>query len=188
MSVAENDSDPADIALFQDAVCATITVRAAVIAGQQISQSDFVQAEQMLRSIAHSDDRASEESNERDGDETLRRLEAKIDLMSRLLAQIVAAQTPLPAMHTLTISRRGVRIESDHSRSASVLENDQGIIKWQLSDWLPEFIVLPVSVIKRTETSVWLAFSELPTPLDHAIERYVFRLHRRMRRSQTVEE
>ncbi len=184
MFIVASYNDPADTALFADAVSSLLITRVQFYPAQKIGSNDFLLAEQMLRGLAHSDERNGEEAIERESDEALRRMEAKIDMMSRLLAQLISQQLDMPKVRELLISRRGVRINHAENFSTPNNQNDHGIVKLQLVDWLPEFVSLPVKVIAQQNDALWLQFDQLPSSLDHAIERYIFRLHRRSLRQQ----
>ncbi|WP_267119406.1 PilZ domain-containing protein, partial [Xanthomonas sacchari] len=53
----------------------------------------------------------------------------------------------------------------------------------QPSDWLPDHLELPVRVLAEAATAgvvqLWLRFETQPPGLEEALERHLFRLHRR---------
>jgi hypothetical protein len=59
-----------------------------------------------------------------------------------------------------------------------------GVVRLQPSDWLPDHIDLPVEVIAEAADAggghfLWLRFQRLGDGLEMAMERHLFRLHRR---------
>jgi hypothetical protein len=138
-------------------------------------------SEMRLRAIALVEDSRNEDSEERgEHAAALQRMEAKLDLVLALCAGVLAQQRqpllPLPVRW----SARGVRV--DWPASAGPLPAVCGITL-QAADWLPDPIQLPVQVL-ATEASaggsrIWLGFTPLSDALQAALERHVFRLHRR---------
>ncbi|WP_049476005.1 PilZ domain-containing protein, partial [Stenotrophomonas maltophilia] len=79
-------------------------------------------------------------------------------------------------------SRRGIRLQLGPRSGAS--PGQAGVVRLQPSDWLPDHIDLPVEVVAEAADGsgghfLWLRFSHLGDGLEMAMERHLFRLHRR---------
>lgn len=138
-------------------------------------------AELRLRAIALVEDGRSEDSEERnENTPALHRLEAKLDLVLALCASLVAQQRPPLLTLPVRWSARGLRLHWPHS--AGPLPAVASIIV-QAADWLPDPVQLPASVLaSQADTDgqqVWLGFGPLGDGLQAALERHVFRVHRR---------
>lgn len=140
-------------------------------------------AEMRLRAVALVEDGRIEDIEERqDKGPAFQRLEAKVDLLmamcGRLLSNQQVALAPAPAR----ISPRGICLALPPG--AGLPDGDRPwAISFQAADWLPDPVTLPVSLLARWEeegrTRLALAFDGLPAGLQEALERHVFRLHRR---------
>ncbi|MBB5016489.1 PilZ domain-containing protein [Rehaibacterium terrae] len=137
-------------------------------------------AEGLLRAIALVEDSHGEEGDERGANEpVLQRIEAKLNLLFELVGLVVRREVaPLPVVE-LRWSRRGVELAG----ASPVAPGQAGLLRLQPVSWLPQAIELPVEVIAvdRCEPAprLWLRFSPLPEALESALERHLFRLHRR---------
>jgi hypothetical protein len=54
-----------------------------------------------------------------------------------------------------------------------------GVLRVQPAEWLPDCIDLPARVIATDGREAWLEFGPLSPALSDALERHLFRLHRR---------
>lgn len=138
-------------------------------------------SELRLRAIALVEDSRSDEGEERgEGNPALHRLEAKLDLVLALCASLVAQQRPALRQMSVRWSARGLRV--DWPVDATPVSQPTSITL-QAADWLPDPISLPVVLLASQRidgvTRLWLAFDTLGDGLQTALERHVFRLHRR---------
>lgn len=173
---------PADSELFQDSISCELVLPAEFRAGAVLERA--AAAEAVLRGVAQVEDLRSDDAPEERGEvpPAVVRVEAKLDLMLVLLGQLArnAGQT-LPA-RPLRWSRRGIRLQTE-ARCGAVV-GASGVLSLQPADWLPQTIDLPVTVLAEAASGsggcyLWLRFAELGHPLEAALERHLFRLHRR---------
>jgi hypothetical protein len=139
-----------------------------------------VQAEALLRALAVVEDGARNDEADPHAEGVFRRLEAKIDLLTALVAGFAAGHSTDPA-RPLRWSARGARLVTD----AAVPPLTPGMLRVQPAEWLPSPLVLPATVIAlEVEGSsgthaLWLRFAPLAPALEAALERHLFRVHRR---------
>ena len=100
-----------------------------------------------------------------------------LSLRGRLVRQSAPALPALP----LRWSVRGLRLELPEGTTAG--DASRGLVRLQPSDWLPDSLELPATVLATAsaEGRHWLGlrFDELPPGLEDALERQLFRMHRR---------
>ena len=147
--------------------------------------------EALLQSLAVVEDGMRGEEPEQPSDYALHRLEAKVDLLMALVAGLCASQDDDP-MQPLQWSARGASLVI----AAPVPVGSTGRFRVRPSDWLPSPLVLPATVLacdadaeagtpanthagSGTQARVWLRFGPLSPALDAALERHLFRVHRR---------
>lgn len=140
-------------------------------------------AENTLRAMALLDDTRGEE----DGAEALPpRIEAKVDLALSMLGLIVAQQQAIPAPQPVHWSRHGFRLEL----SAAPEDGSNGLLSVYLLPGMPLPVDLPVLVLCSAASahgaSVWLQVPDTPLALRTALERELFRRHRRLVHEQRV--
>lgn len=185
MSAAGSPSaQAAETALFDDTLVCDVILPADFVAGA--APGGLAQAEATLRALAQVEDLRSEESAEERGELpalAAQRIEAKLDLVLALLGRLVAqsgqALSPLP----LRWSRRGLRLLVNAVAPIAAV-GARGLLRLQPSDWYPDRMELPVIVLAEAEAGpgmrqLWLRFEALPEGLEEAIDRHLFRLHRR---------
>ena len=137
-------------------------------------------AEMLLTSLALSENARSEG----DGDDhaepssALQRVEAKIDLALGLLGTMLRERGDLPPPTVLRWSTRGARIDV-LGDALAIRPGARGVLRVQPADWLPDCIELPSHVIAVEGARAWLAFEPLSPNLADALERHLFRLHRK---------
>ena len=111
--------------------------------------------------------------------ESLLRLEAKLDLLTLLVADLAGGQAAQDAQCALRWSARGVELVLDQAAQPGT----QGVFRVRASDWLPSPLALPAQVVAAAPdaggTRAWLAFAPSSPALEAALERHVFRIHRR---------
>ena len=140
-----------------------------------------LRSEGLLRALAVVEDsRGVEENEEYDpGTAALNRLEAKVDLLTALVARLARTQEPSDPIRALRWSALGVCMPSDTATAPGTT----GIFRIQPSDWLPEALELPATVLASVTDGagpqLWLRFGPLTPALESALERHLFRVHRR---------
>ena len=141
-------------------------------------------AEALLRGLAQIEDLRSEDSHEERGELPLivQRMDAKLDLMLALLGRLGRQSQEAPALRPVRWSRRGIRLETGTRAGAPA--GAAGRVSLQPGEWLPEQIELPVTVLAEAASGtggyfLWLRFEPLDAGLEGALERHLFRLHRR---------
>lgn len=172
---------PAESALFDETLSCEVDLPADFLRGSGGARASV--AEQLLRSVALVEDNRSDEKDER-GENSLgqQRIEAKLDLVLLLVGRLVRQQGDALPLRPLRWSRRGIRLQLGPRSGAAV--GSQGIVRLQPSDWLPDHVDLPVQVLAEAADGagghyLWLRFAELGEGLEMALERHLFRLHRR---------
>lgn len=137
-------------------------------------------SESLLRSIAQVEDMQGEDGEDRGAAElALQRVEAKLNLLLELVGEIVRRDSaPLPEQ-PVRWSRHGLAVPAE----AAVVPGMRGLLRLQPAAWLPQVLELPAEVVavgdREGRRWAWLRFSPLPGALESAIERHLFRLHRR---------
>jgi hypothetical protein len=140
-----------------------------------------LQGEALLRGLAVIDDGAPRADDpEQPVDPALLRMEAKLDVLTLLMTGFAASQGALDAPVDLTWSARGAEV-----LVRGVFANGTaGVFRMAASDWLPTPLNLPATVVAQAPgdgnvTRVWLRFGPLSPSMADALERHVFRIHRR---------
>jgi hypothetical protein len=141
-------------------------------------------AEALLRGLAQVEELRSDDGHEERGELPLlvQRMDAKLDLMLALLGRLARqAHAELP-LRPVRWSRRGMRLETGQRSGAGL--GAAGVLALQPGEWLPEAIELPVRVLAEAASGtggcfLWLQFDDLEPGLEAALERHLFRLHRR---------
>lgn len=137
-----------------------------------------LRAESLLRALAVVEDSRGDEGEEHGGSEiVLNRIEAKLDLLTALVASRVADHSD--PLRSLRWSAMGVCLDVDDA----VAPDTEGAFRVQPSDWLPESLLLPARVLASIShgggQQLWLRFGPLSPALESALERHLFRVHRR---------
>ncbi|KAF1685591.1 hypothetical protein B1992_11540 [Pseudoxanthomonas broegbernensis] len=143
------------------------------------------QAEALLLSLAQVEDLRGEEGGEEKRGELpllAQRMDAKLDLMLVLLGRLVRQSLDALPARTLRWSARGLRLRLEAGTPAPATDTP-GLLRLQPSDWLPDELELPASVAATASDDgglwLWLRFPVLPTGLEEAMGRQLFRMHRR---------
>lgn len=169
--------------LFGDALCSTeeLPVRwlpqpLSAIASEQAAEH----AEAMLRTLSLVEENYSDDGEEHgSNDIPMHRVEAKLQLLLEMVGTLVARQCDLPASQPLRWSRLGLNLTVD----AAAAVGDTGLVQLQLLPWLPQLLTLPCQVlasgIADGRQQLWLAITPLSPSLESALERHLFRHHRR---------
>jgi len=141
-------------------------------------------AEALLRGLAQVEDTRAEDGLEERGELPLavQRMEAKLDLMLGLLGRLVRQAQPMLPLRPVRWSRLGMRLETP--APAGLAPGTAGVLALQPGEWLPEALELPVRILAEAASGtgggfLWLRFDELAPGLEAALDRHLFRLHRR---------
>ena len=135
--------------------------------------------EMLLTSLALSENARSEDGDEHaEPSSALQRVEAKLDLVLGLLGTMMSERGDLPSPTLLRWSTRGARIDI-LGDALAIRPGARGVLRVQPADWLPDCIELPAHAIAVDGVRTWLAFEPLSPPLADALERHLFRLHRK---------
>ncbi|MEN5039714.1 PilZ domain-containing protein [Stenotrophomonas sp. TWI1149] len=173
---------PAESELFDETLSCELALPAEFRIGSAVIRAGT--AETLLRSVALVEDARGDDGHDDRSDATLQvqRLEAKLDLVMVLLGRLVRQTTQDLPLRPLRWSRRGIRLEQGTRSGAT--PGSMGVIRLQPCDWLPDHIDLPVVIVAEAANGsgahyLWLRFEGLSDALEMALERHLFRLHRR---------
>ena len=180
--IAERGADAARDALFGDSLACDELRPAAFLPGAidpASAQAHGQRAEGLLRALAVVEDGRGDEPDEHTAaDLALQRIEAKLDLLTALVARLAHSGHDDPRQ-SLRWSARGACLPV----AEPVPAGTSGSFRIQPADWLPEPLLLPATVLACTgageDRRLWLRFGPLSPPLDLALERHLFRVHRR---------
>ncbi|MFI8716456.1 PilZ domain-containing protein [Stenotrophomonas sp. NPDC077464] len=173
---------PAESELFDETLSCELALPAEFRLGSAVIRPGS--AETLLRSVALVEDARGDDGHDDRGETStqLQRLEAKLDLTMVLLGRLVRQRAEDLDLRPLRWSHRGIRLELGARTGAPA--GSLGTIRLQPSDWLPDHIDLPVSVAAEAASGsgsyfLWLRFEPMSDGLEMALERHLFRLHRR---------
>lgn len=172
---------PAEVQLFGDVLACDLEVAASFQAGST-SPAVLQAAIATLRAVATIEDTGAQAGDERhEANPPLQRVEAKIDLMLGLLGRLVERDEPRMPLASVRWSYRGMRLEL--AEATDVAPAASGVLTLRPAPWLAASIALPTRVLARADNGsrhcLWLAFESMPDALSDAMERHLFRLHRR---------
>jgi hypothetical protein len=102
----------------------------------------------------------------------LQRLDQKLDLLLDLVGRWLSREQPLPAAQPVRLGVRGVLWQAD-------LPAGPGLVSQYLRAGLPAPLQLPAPLRPLGDGRVLAEFQHLEQPLVEALERYLFRCHRR---------
>lgn len=172
----------ADATLFDD-VLAHEDLRCAVFVPGALdgtaTATAVAQAERLLAALAHSEGVRNEDTDDlAETSSAVQRVEAKLDLLLGLFGVLMRERGHLPAPTRLRWSTRGARLDTDE-RVAPVATGTSGVLRLQPAEWLPDCIEIPAQVVAGEAGRLWVRFELLSPGLGDALERHLFRLHRR---------
>ncbi|HEY0505234.1 MAG TPA: PilZ domain-containing protein [Lysobacter sp.] len=173
----------ADVQLFDDVLDHEDRRPAAFLPGAldaAATHAAVLHAEMLLVALANSEGARGIDDKDEHAEHVsgLQRVEAKLDLLLGLFGMLLRERGHLPPPARLRWSPRGACIELLGDVLA-VRPGAAGVLRVQPAEWLPDCIDLPARVIAADATHVWLEFASLPPALAEALERHLFRLHRR---------
>lgn len=102
----------------------------------------------------------------------LQRLDFKLDLLLDLVGRWLSREQPLPAAQAVRLGLRGVVWQAD-------LPAGPGLVSLYLRAGLPAPLQLPAQLRPLGDGQVLAEFQLLDQPLVEALQRYLFRCHRR---------
>lgn len=143
-------------------------------------QAESLRAEAFLQALALVEDSRGEEPEERGTTGlALQRIEARLDLLTTLVGSLLRGHDHDP-VRPLRWSALGASLQV---ADTDVAGGATGWLRVQPSDWLPQVLRLPVEVLASEAdaggTRLWLRFVSLGAGLSAALERHLFRVHRR---------
>ena len=173
--------DPADALLFQDSLDMSLVLPVQVVPSSAPGRQ--TQAVTLLHGLAQIEDlRKDEGAAEESGDLPLlaQRMDAKLDLILALVGRLAMRADGLPE-RPLRWSAAGVRVDLEDAADLTLAAS--ALVRLQPAQWLPDHLELPARVVARrnidTGVRLWLAFVDLRPDLVEALDRHLFRLHRR---------
>jgi len=174
------DAARAEVELFDEAMSCRDALPAAFVSAaldeRRIVQS-CERAEALLRTIAQIEDGTGED-DDRAHDPVIQRLEAKVNVLLELVGGLIARDLAMPPVREVRWSRKGIVLAQAEGGSLG----EHGLLRLQPAAWLPQLLELPARVIAvepGAERRLWLRVEPLPDPLEAALERHLFRVHRR---------
>jgi hypothetical protein len=171
---------PAEHALFDGALTCDIVLPARFSLGlRPVMQAP---AEALLQGLAVAEDVRGEDPDDRkEATPSQQRIEAKLDLVLSLLGRLARRHDEMLPVTTLRWSHRGLRLDVATPIDATV--GAEGVVTLQPATWLSDHIELPARVLAQVEGThvhhLWLQFEGLNGGLAEAMDRHLFRLHRR---------
>jgi len=178
MNAQTDPAAAAEAALFAHCLSFEAHLPADFIAGD--GPGRLTQAQSLLRALALVEDMGIDDApGEHDDTPTSsQRMEAKLDLSLLLLGRVLEQTRPTLPMRRVRWSLRGVRLHEANTPPLPI--GAGGVLHIQPCDWLPEPLELPAQVLAtNAERQLWLRFPEFPFALRDALERHLFRQHRR---------
>lgn len=168
--------------LFGDVLACDEVRPAAFIPGtpdRATLRSLSARGEALLRALAVIEDGARSEEPEQPLDHALSRIEAKIDLLAVVVAGLCTGDADDSAK-ALRWSARGACLAVETALAAG----STGQFRVKPADWLPSPLLLPATVLVCAAEAdgglrAWLRFEPIGSALQAALERHLFRVHRR---------
>ncbi len=181
------NADNARALVFGDSLACEEIRPAAFVAGSLDATAEriaCVRGEALLGAIAVVEDSRNDDGEERGAQElAIQRLEAKIDLLTSLVATLVNRQEQHDPAQMIRWSALGVCLTVDLPTANGAAPGTEGVFRVQPCDWLPETLQLPATVLANLADDsghhLWLRFQRLPSGLASGLERHLFRVHRR---------
>lgn len=172
---------PAETQLFGDALTCEAILPARFEPGERPLQLQVSEA--LLHGLAIAEDVRSDDNEERgELPQSVQRMEAKLDLMLGLLGRLARQRDGALPLRGLRWSHRGMRL--DLPEPCRLQPSVAGVLMVEPAGWLGDYIELPALVLAETigaagSSHLWLRFAPLSAGLSEALERHLFRLHRR---------
>jgi hypothetical protein len=180
MSQPAMSADALYVQVFGDTLACEERRPASFVAGAvdaASARAAWQHGEGLLRALAVVEDSRGEEGEEHTpADLAMHRIEAKLDLLTAVVAALVRSRETQDPSRALQWSARGARIDAIADAADA---GARGMFRVQPADWLPESLSLPATVQSRDGDRLWLRFDPMPPALAAALERHLFRIHRR---------
>lgn len=141
------------------------------------------QSEALLHGLAVAEDLRNEDPDDRgELPQSIQRMEAKLDLILGLLGKLARQRDDALPVRPLRWSHLGLRL--DLAQPVEAVAGTGGVALLQPVAWLSDHIELPVRILAQIAGSdgqhhLWLRFGALNAGLKDALERHLFRQHRR---------
>ncbi|MGX5731751.1 PilZ domain-containing protein [Pseudoxanthomonas beigongshangi] len=175
-------SHPAETELFGDALTCEAWLPAGFHAGE--ARQPPAAAESLLHALAVAEDARGDDTDDRKSElpVSFQRLEAKVDLLMNLVGKLARQREDALPLRGLRWSHLGLRL--DAAQAFGVAAGQAGLALIEPASWLSDHIELPATVLATSATAdgqhhLWLRFAPLGAGLADALERHLFRLHRR---------
>ncbi|SDR12998.1 Atypical PilZ domain-containing protein, cyclic di-GMP receptor [Pseudoxanthomonas sp. CF385] len=171
---------PAEHALFDGALtCDVVLPVRFTLGARPVMQGP---AEALLQGLAVAEDvRGDDPDDRKEATPSQQRIEAKLDLVLSLLGRLARRQDDMLPVTSLRWSHRGLRLDIASPLGADT--GADGVVTLQPATWLSDHIELPARVLAQVEGlnthHLWLQFEGLGAGLAEAMDRHLFRLHRR---------
>jgi len=167
----------AEAALFDNILSCESCLPSAFVPGAGPGRPNHAQS--LLHSLSLIEDHCFDDSQgERDEPSLLaQRMEAKLDLSMQLLGRILEQITASLDACSVRWSIRGARLQPPGA--AHLAAGTEGVLHIQPCEWLPECLQLPACVLAMDDERLWLRFPAFAPGLNDALERHLFRQHRR---------
>lgn len=181
------NADNARALVFGDTLACEETRPATFLPGEldaNLQRVACLRSDALLRAIAVVEDSRNEDGEERSPqDSAMQRVEAKLDLLTALVATLVNNQETGDPPRPFRWSALGVCLAVSDGIAVESAPGTVGMFRVQPCDWLPETLQLPASVLASVADAnghhLWLRFQALPPTLTASLERHLFRVHRR---------
>jgi len=178
MSTQSPPAHPAEASLFDNVLSHEARLPAAFVPGESVGR--LSQAEHLLRALALIEDHSRKGRQSASDDESPfeQRLESKLDLNLLLLGRLLECSAASLPARRVRWSIRGARLE--YPDVVNLLQGSEGVLQIQPCHWLPESLELPASVLVNVPGQwLWVSFPAFAPGLCDALERHLFRQHRR---------
>ena len=173
---------PAETELFGDALTCEAWLPAGFRAGE--ARQSPAAAESLLHALAVAEDARGDDTDDRKGEPSIsfQRLEAKVDLLMNLVGKLARQRDDALPLRGLRWSHLGLRLDAAQPFAIGQGETVTALI--EPASWLSDHIELPARVLATSATAdgqhhLWLRFAPPGAGLADALERHLFRLHRR---------
>ncbi len=175
----------AEAELFGDTVSCEEELPALFVPGRPSRAASIridERAEALLRTLATIEDGGFEDGDEHGAhDPPMQRMDAKLNLLIDLVGALARRHSASLPLARVRWSRRGMCLSQ--SQSVRVAAGDVGTVSVQPTPMFPQRLELPAEAIAIAADPagqrLWLRTGPLSPALSVALERHLFRLHRR---------
>lgn len=147
--------------------------------GDEALQRINAGASRVLRALAALEDTARDSAEEASPlHQEIHRLEGKLDLVMSMMADLTAERLALPPNYKLTLRANGLNW-LEQPTGLDLASGEVGLAVIYLYPGLPLAVRLPAKVVDGDNDCPALVFEGLTAETRNALERHVFRHHRR---------